>query len=355
MCFRRFILLLLLPLAVTASGQTDNGFVRAKPKSAKTTFFYDLNWQLTTLEKSYFKREAIFDFTDMVFDGLYRDYNKADVLIAEGSYHHGAKAGLHTEYFANHSLRSTIEYDGTDFTIWEFNDEQKKDSVRHGTGSFTLPYFYLSGLVKSPTWKQGVVKGYFRFGKRAGIWTYEDLGKRKTDEEYYENGKLSRRINFSETGTIELDYRKDVIISVNALITESMAYDQGTFSDLNAFFEQKPTYSASFNRTVTYPGGLKRLLLKLAQSEAVVAGSVCILKLKVDEHGQIPKYFIQLSADPASDEQAINAVKVHEKRFLPAIRNGQPYATFVYLPISSGQDWIDFVNSSSIEDLLQMR
>jgi len=54
------------------------------PEPVKLTFYYNMNWELTTHEKSFVRREAYFDLQEMVFDGVYQDYNKDDKLIAEG-------------------------------------------------------------------------------------------------------------------------------------------------------------------------------------------------------------------------------------------------------------------------------
>ena len=350
-----FFTLLILSGAGCLFAQSNETHGQVKLRPIKTTFYYNLNWELTAPQKSFFKREAYFDFTDMVFDGVYMDYNKDNVLIAEGSYARGIKGGLQNEYFSNRSLKSTIEYDGNDFTIWEFKNEQKQDSVKNGTGRFMISYFYLSGLVSQPTWKQGILNGEFHFGKKAGTWTYEDLGNKKTDEEVYENGKLIKRIHFSEATTIELNYKKDIIISLNSLFTETLAYDHSSFGYLNEVFEQQPIYPVSFQRNIAYPGGMKRLLLLLVQNAEVPQGQVCIVKLRVDERGKVLKYAITESVDPDTDDRAVKAIRLHEKKFLPAINNGLPYPSTIFLPISGGPNWIDFLNTSRIEDILLMR
>jgi len=91
--------------------------------SMKVVFYYTVNWELTTPEKSFFKREANFNLMEMSFDGVYKDYNKENKLIAEGLYSRGEKRGLQNEYFGDRSLKSTIEFVNLDFTIWELKDE----------------------------------------------------------------------------------------------------------------------------------------------------------------------------------------------------------------------------------------
>src|SRR5882762_2213658 len=142
-----------------------------QPTSMKVVFYYTLNWELTTHEKSFFKREADFDLMAMSFDGVYKDYDKEDKLIAEGLYSKGEKRGLQNEYFNDRSLKSTIEYLNLDFTIWELKDENREVRITGGTGQFSLNYLYVSGLVSQPVWKHGVLNGEFHFGRRVGTWT----------------------------------------------------------------------------------------------------------------------------------------------------------------------------------------
>src|SRR5882672_3979590 len=174
----------------------------ASPSRGKATFYYTLSWELTTKEKSFFRREANFDFIEMVFDGLYKDYNKDDKMIGEGLYAHGVKRGLQTEYFNDRTLKSTIEYLNNDFTIWELKNEKQEVEVKGGTGKFTIYYLYVSGLVSQPVWKEGILNGEFNLGRREGIWTYQDINKKPTDEEVYSNAKLIKRVRYSDNATV---------------------------------------------------------------------------------------------------------------------------------------------------------
>src|SRR5258708_3164213 len=207
----QFLLFCTLPVVAQNSDAPGS----SRPPAVKVTFYYNLNWELTKPEQSFFKREAFFDLTDLQFDGIYKDYNKDNILVAEGSYLKGVKGGLQNEYFKNRLLKSTIEYDAHGFIVWEFRTENKMDSVQGGTGKFSTYYFYLSGLMSQPIWKQGILNAEFNFGKRAGTWAYHDLDKKMTDEEIYQNGKLIKRKHYSGSTTIELDYQKDIIISPN--------------------------------------------------------------------------------------------------------------------------------------------
>jgi hypothetical protein len=94
--------------------------------------------------------------------------------------------------------------------------------------------------------------------------------------------------------------------------------------------------------------------LLLAQVVEIPQGNMFIVKIKVDEHGQVVKHKIYRSAGPTFDDAILAKVKRFESKFLPAIRNGLPYASSIYLPISGGQDWINLVNTTPVEDLTRV-
>ena len=337
--------LLAQPVSVPGQGQV---------LPSKAVFYYTMNWELTTSEKSFFRREATVDLNEMVFDGIYKDYDKENKLIAEGFYAKGERRGLQNEYFSDRTLKSTIEFLNSDFTIWELKDENKEVRVKGGTGTFTLNYFYISGLVSKPTWKEGMLNGEVHFGRRVGTWTYQDRGKGKTDEERYENGKLIKRIHFSDDQSVELDYPKEITISLNSLFTDSFILDRSAFKSLNEVFERTLAYPAQFQRTISYPGGIKKLLVLLAKNADIPEGNVPVVKIKVDATGKVIKYQVQNTEDPGMKDRALKAVKLFENRLLPAIKSGKPHAATIYLPVSGGQEWMDLLNRTPLEELIQV-
>src|SRR6185295_10531876 len=106
-------------------------------------------------------------------------------------------------------------------------------------------------------------------GTRVGTWTYRDMDKVKTDEEIYENGKLVKRIHFSEDPPVELDYTKDIIVSVNTLLTDNFAFDHDSFKSLNEVFEKSLVYPADYERGIAFPGGIRKLLLLLSKNAEI--------------------------------------------------------------------------------------
>jgi len=63
--FPAFFLLTNLCTTLCLFGQSG----RLASDPIKLTFYYNLNWELTTPEKSFLRREAYFDLGEMVFDG----------------------------------------------------------------------------------------------------------------------------------------------------------------------------------------------------------------------------------------------------------------------------------------------
>ncbi len=327
---------------------------QGRTSSMKVVFYYTLNWELTTPEKSLFRREADFDLSEMVFDGIYKDYDKENKLIAEGLYAKGEKRGLQSEYFNDRSLKSTIEFLNDDFTIWELKDENKEIEIKGGTGKFTLYYLYVSGLVSQPVWKHGTLNGEFHFGRRAGTWTYQEGNKVETDEERYENGKLIKRIHFSDGQPVELHYPKEIIISFSSLFTDSYALDRDSFKSLNEVFERTLAYPVTFQRNIMYPGGIKKLLMLLAKNADIPEGHVPVVKIKLDANGKVIQYKVSNDDDPGIEGRALKAVKLYEDRFLPAIKNGKPHTATIYLPISGGQEWTDLMNQTPEDELVRV-
>ena len=293
-----------------------------------------MNWELTTPEKSFVRREAYFDLQEMVFDGVYQDYSKDNKLIAEGYYAHGKKRGIQTEHFEDQSIKSTIEFSDDDFVIWQLVNDKKEYAVAKGTGKFTLHYFYFFDYYL----KQGTFSGEFLNGKRSGTWIYQDLKKGKTDVEYYKNGELQRRIHFAKSDSMTLYTTKEMILSINAINTESLIFDKEAFTSLSQYFETQIAYPASFQRNVTYPGGIKPLLRLLMDAD-VPENYLSLIKVKINEHGQVLKTLIVRSVDPETDERVLKSVERHQSRLLPAMKDGKPYPAIFYLPVSGGENW----------------
>lgn len=304
------------------------------PEPLKLTFYYNMNWELTTPEKSFVRREAYFDLHEMVFDGVYQDYNKDNKLIAEGYYAHGKKSGIQTEHFEDQSIKSTIEFSDNDFVIWQLMNDKKEYQVAKGTGKFSLPYFYFFDYYL----KQGAFSGEFLNGKRSGTWVYRDLKKNITDVEYYRNGKFQSRTHFAKNDSVILPVSKELILSLNAINTESLVFDKEAFASLSQYFETQITYPPSFQRNVTYPGGIKQLLRLLTDAN-VPENYLSLVKIKIDEHGQVLKTWIVRSVDPDTDMRVLKSVEQHQSRLLPAIKDGKPFPVIFYLPVSGGERW----------------
>jgi hypothetical protein len=343
------VLFLILLFAAETRGQIAQ---EPKPTTFKITLHFSINWELTIAEREFYRRECTFDFDNMRYEGVYQDF-KDDKLIAEGNYLHGERRGLQTEYFPDRSLKSTIEYgDGGDFTIWDMNMETGEHQVERGTGKFSIVYVYRTGLINKPVWKEGILEGEFQQGRRVGTWTYTDINKVKTDEENYERGKFLKRTHFGEGTTIDLDYKKEIFLSIYALYVENLAADATVFVELNQAFGPIGL-PATYNRDVTYAGGIKRLLLLLSQAATMVEdGTLFIVGLKVDEKGVITKSIVRNSMGQDVDAQLFKLMSVHEKRFFPAIKNGVAHTSWVYIPIGRGEEWIKTIRESTVKDLL---
>lgn|GEM_PF-1877103 len=304
----------------------------------KLTFYYNSKWELTTPEKSFYRREAFFDLNNMVFDGIYSDYNTKGKLITDGSYYHGMKSGIHSEYDTTLTIKSKIEYTNDSFTIWEWNGGAD-GVIKNGSGKFTMRYYYFVELDTRLSWKQGLMSGEFENGKRIGRWTYYDLQHVKTDEEVYSRGKFVKRTHYSTQDSIETHERKPTYLSLVSLNTEVLTHDKESFTSLNQYFEKYIKYPSTFQRNVSYPGGIKRLISLMTQMVYIKDRDLCVIHVIIDEHGQVAKAEVVRSINPASDKRILEAFLLHDKRLVPAIKNGKPYETEFFLPISGGREW----------------
>jgi len=301
----------------------------------KVTFYYNLNWELTTPEKSFLRREAYFDLQEMVFEGIYQDFNKDNKLIAEGYYVQGTKRGIQTEHFADQSIKSTIEISDDDFIIWQLVNDKREFEIAKGTGKFTIPFYYFFDYYL----KQGTLTGEFQNGKRAGTWIYYDSKKQKTDIEHYQkDGKLWSHTRFTKSDSIFLENKKEIILSINSINTDALTVDKESFASVSQYFEKQIIYPSSFQRNVSYPGGLKHLLRLLMEAD-VQEHNLALIKVKIDQHGQVIKTTMVRSVDPDTDERVLKAFELHQSRLVPAVKDGKPYPTTIYLPVSGGERW----------------
>jgi hypothetical protein len=294
-----------------------------------------------------YRREAYFDLSDMVFDGVFSDYNKSGELIADGIYNHGIKSGIHSEYH-NHTVKTKVEYSGNDFTIWEWNDGSG-DGVKNGNGKFTTVIYYFASVDGQIVPRQGILDGEFIRGRRAGKWIYHDTNKFKTDEEIYSNGKLLRHKRYHKHDSTESKESKAIYLSLISLNTEILSFDKAAFSNLNQYFEKYVTYPNSFQRNIAYPKGLKQLLTLLANTLMLPEKNLELLKLRIDEHGQITKSTMVRSINLTYDQLTEQVMQLHQDRFLPAMRNGRPQESVIYLPIAGGEEWMQTLQDNPIE------
>ncbi len=307
----------------------------------KTIFYYNTKWELTTPENSIYKREAYFDLKDMLFDGVYKDLSKDDKLIGDGYYQRGERSGMQTEYFEDQTIKTTIEYTDKGFILWQKMTPDKKFEVAKGTGKFSLPCFYFFDM----RIKQGILHGEFLNGKRVGLWIYTDTGGKKTDTEHYEDGKLMKHFFYRQTDSVSVNYGKNILLSLNSINTQGLAFDKTVFATANDYFEKYVLYPTSFSRQATFPMGIKRLIIILTEELSVPHQNLLIAKLKIDEHGKQTKLGLARSLFNQTDDNALKLLKGYESLFFPAIEKGKPVPSTLYVPVASGEEWMELLRT----------
>jgi hypothetical protein len=344
----------LLPV-ILISGLIARPAVAQNNVPRPVTLYYNSACELTTPEKALFIRETSLDFENMVFSGISRDYAIKDhSLMSEGFFDHGVNKGLHSNYFENGKLQSTIEYADDGFILWELTDDKDNHEVVRGTGKFVLDYFSIGTSNSSGvTLDQGTLSGEFLGGKRTGIWIYKDKSGVKTDEEIYEGGKFLKRNSILPSGTTSVQSsKKTIYIDLTGILTEAFNVDPTSFSNLNQYIVQYcPSYDPSFRRWLSYPGGMKKLLLIIAVGLRTEIDDNITIKLTIDENGKFVKVrppFV-LGSDFGDEVKAI--IKPHENKILPAMRDGKPYAFTMKLPIANSQQWIQYLETATDDDV----
>jgi antitoxin component YwqK of YwqJK toxin-antitoxin module len=331
-------------------GQTENSGAPANPQG-KVTLYYNQSWDLTTADKALYRREANLDLREITFAGLYKDYNKMNKVIREGFYENGMRKGLQTDYFDDGQIKSTMEFDEQGFVIWELNTETHDNQVIHGTGKFTMPYYSFEEVNQTMQLKEGTLQGEFRSGKRVGKWTYLDQTGVLTDEETYSNGVFSERASFKNSNRTVQETKKTIIVSIESLIMEAFAYDETAFTNLNQYLEQNtPPLPPHFQRNITFPGGIKKLLLLIALNLRFDIEENLMIRITVDEQGHLIKVKSSVFVVGLGDE-VNHAMKSHETKLLPAIADGKPALATMIIPVSNSQQWIHYLQTAPADDV----
>jgi antitoxin component YwqK of YwqJK toxin-antitoxin module len=319
--------------------------LRSEPLTQKVTLYYNGAAELTTRENATFKREVEMNLNAMIFNGVYQDYDLKDNLIEEGYFHEGHKQGLRNQYFADRSIKLTIDFSDHDFVIWQLTNDAKEPTVVNGTGKFSLPFFYGTGTTLQPRWKQGNMEGEFQFGKRVGTWNYYDLAKNKTDEEVYEKGRFVSRTHYENGAVLELDYRKDISLSLSTLLEEIFLFDKTTCANVNIGVSGNIVYPATFKRPPTFAGGIKRLLLLLASRVPIPENTQVTVIISINEKGFVTGLDVQQGVSRQINASLLELVRGMELKFFPAIRKGKPYASTLYLPLYGGDTGIKLIEA----------
>jgi TonB family protein len=298
----------------------------------KIQVYYDKDWKISLPNEFSSKREADFDFIELVFNGKYKDYDKENHLIGDGAYNKGEKTGIHNTYFSDGRLKSSIEYVGEEFTIKELNSENET-LIKNGTGKFSIPFTIYK--------KEGVLKGEFKNYKKTGKWTYFDSLGIKTHEEIYKDDTFQKGTYFSPRGETALIKKREVFIKPNEFI-ESFDVNKMELTNLFGFFStQTNSLRDSLSLGVRYPGGIKNLLKEINRMvrypvEAFRSGirGRVIVTITVDKKGLVKKYDITKSIDKSLDAESIRVLQLFEDKWFPSVLKGEPYESTISIPIT---------------------
>jgi len=325
----------------------------------KLTIYYDHDWKITTSENFEIKREAEMDFSKFIFDGEFKDFDRGNHLIGEGVYAKGVKVGIHKTYFENGSLKSSIEWNGDDFTIIDLKGESIDLSVNGGTGKFKANYW----IPFSRTKIHGLLIGEFKNKARVGKWIYYDSLGQPLFEESYRRGDFLRAIVFYRDGMAGTLIKKS-ILGKGGVVTPSLTtrpvnkldiklqpyqsidrldFDKAKYKNIFSFFStlkefcNKDTISG-----VQYAGGENDYKKIIARSvhyplDATLNKSqgTALVRVIIGEDGVAKSYKIAKSSGLESfDRAALEVARLLEDKWIPARNACVPFESFILLPIA---------------------
>lgn len=327
---KNICLLLISVLGITvAIGQT------------KVTLYYNSAAELTSPEKSSFKRDTYLDFSKMVLDGSYKDHNMQGELIGEGSYNNGVPSGHHKVYI-NNKLVADIEYSGNSFVLWEHTNQEGNSSVTDRTGQFSLDFIYYERYYELGNWKSGTLTGEFKKGQKVGKWVYESHDKGIKYEETYQKGEFKKRFGYGKNSVNEFKEPLEISPLFYSSNAEKLNYDKSVYNNLYAFFEQNPPSDIdSLQRNITYPGGIVKLMKEIggnleypaADRRTRTQGQV-IINVTIDEHGVVKSKQVLKSASKTLEIEALRVLELFEDKFCPASLAGKTYESTLAIPVS---------------------
>lgn len=317
----------------------------------KITIFYDGDWNITSSDNFQFRREAKFDFVKIVFDGEYKDYDKANHLIGEGNYSHGVKIGVHKTYFIDGSLKTALEWNNNEFTIEELKNDNSQTLVTQGTGKFMLAYSFPHSSKR----KAEKFQGEFKNGKRVGHWIYFDSLGKACYEEIYKNGILRESLQPINNAPTSLDSLlnkslggkmpkslptpKQLIQLVPDDRIESFDFDRKVYDNLYAHFSSIKTNSVdSLTSHIRFPGATdytqlisRYMRYPIKARQYAVSGKV-VVRVTIDARGQAKNHKIINSID-LLDAEALRIIHLFDGKWFPALRKGKPYESLITIPI----------------------
>jgi hypothetical protein len=162
-------------------------------------------------------------------DGHYREFYTTGQISREGHFIRNRPSGKWTTYHPNGRIEMELYFsDRPDslpiaindpFQVWEFYDENGKPMIYNGTGrwEYQFPNHGLS------------VSGYFKDGKKAGMWRFLNEEGQLLQEEFYDEGNFRfantfRQGSFEKTNETWLT--SSLFQSLNLTVTEPAGISQ---------------------------------------------------------------------------------------------------------------------------------
>lgn len=215
-------------LALAAQGQSIN--YKEKATENYTRFFFDNNYYLVDKDCEFksIERVAVYDSVKLVFDGIFKDFDRNGRLILQGNYSNGKKEGEFIGYHPNGEIKWKTTYvnnqpqgewnyfypDGKpmlslilsedDFRFVSFWDRLGNQKITEGQGDYEM-VMPIKGFTDHG-YTSFVRKGKVANGKPDGDWYISFITNDRRPREiqaFYEKYSAGQLLSFYLTSTFE--------------------------------------------------------------------------------------------------------------------------------------------------------
>lgn len=357
-----------------SSFQNDllTGFGKENEIIVQDTIYLDSEGRITSRYLKKFYRIGTFDVSKRIFigpfedfyedgnrmatgeydstgfkNGLFKSYNSNGMEISSGNYINDSLSGTWEYFYDDGQKEKIIEFDGQDFRIIEYFDDEGNNSITKGTGKY-------NGETGG-----GKLSFEFKEGSRTGKWTFKGTGIQLTEK--YKDGNFVKGV-FKQMGGVT-PYQETMLTTslfdpyLFDLI-EQFGIGIGVYDQDYPYFKELPvrpkrTLAANeeYSNDSTgiwniveyepeFPGGMKEfyhyvaLNLRYPQEarSKKIEGKVNV-QFIISEDGSVGELSVVKGIGGGCDEEALRVIKGSPK-WIPGLHHGKPVKVRMNFPLT---------------------